>query len=277
MKSLVCVSLAIAALVVLSAPALGDWNVGDPYKWLQLPDLSTAPSTGVDVDCTDHPGGGPHRIVADDFLCTSTGPITDIHIWGSWRGDYLPSGTNPNAVSFRLSIMADVPAGTGNYSHPDGILWQYTFAPGTYTSRVYAGGPELMDEWFYDPVSGQVNWPGDHTVWQYNFTHIPTPFFQQGTAMNPIVYWLGVDAVVADPQAEFGWKTSVQHWNDDATWQNLPNPGWGELRYFQEHPLQGQSMDMAFVLTVPEPSMLILLLSGGTALLLCGWRRWRRS
>lgn len=51
----------------------------------------------------------------------------------------------------------------------------------------------------------------------------------------------------------WGWKTSEQHWNDDATWvDNDSRPNWKELR----DPLNpSQSLDMAFVLTVavPEP------------------------
>jgi hypothetical protein len=277
MKHVVCVLLALGAIALLSAPALGDWNPGDSYKWLQLPDLSNNPSTGVDVNCTDHATNGPHRVVADDFQCTSTGPITDIHIWGSWRNDYWPVAKD-EFPTFRLTLMADVPAsGQGTYSHPGPVLWERYFSPGNYVSRVYAGGLGSLDEYFYDPVTGAVDWPGDHTVWQYNFTNFAQPFMQQGTLQNPVVYWLGVDAVVPTNNMEFGWKTSLQHWNDDATWQtDEMNPAWGELTYFPGHLLEGQSMDMAFVIT-PEPSTIVLLLSGGVALLIYGRRRRNRK
>jgi hypothetical protein len=265
--------LAVTFLLFAGVAARADWNPGEPYKWLQLPDLATAPSTGVDVDCTDHPADGPHRVVADDFLCTSTDPITDIHIWGSWRNDYLPNGVDPNAVTFRLTLMTDVPALGTTYSHPGQILWERYFNPGSYTSRVYAGGLGQLDEYFYDPVSGQVNWPGDRTVWQYNFKNIVDPYLQRGTPEKPLVYWLGVDAVVQDPQAEFGWKTSLQHWNDDGTWQiDEMNPQWNELVYFPENYYHGQSMDLAFVIT-PEPSTVIMLCGAGLLAALAFLRR----
>src|SRR3990170_7895753 len=93
-------SIMLAVVLLLGTTVLADWNPGDPAKWVQLPDLQP---TGVDVKAT-YP-----KVLADDFLCTSTGPITDIHIWGSWLYDRLPviPGTtvgDPNNVSFRLSI-----------------------------------------------------------------------------------------------------------------------------------------------------------------------------
>src|SRR5205085_7160156 len=44
-------------------------------------------------------------VLADDFICTNTGPVTDIHIWGSWLNDLVdPTPT------FWLGIYYDVPA-----------------------------------------------------------------------------------------------------------------------------------------------------------------------
>src|SRR5271165_4505513 len=33
-------------------------------------------------------------VLADDFPCNQTGPITDIHIWGSWLSDQIGTVTN---------------------------------------------------------------------------------------------------------------------------------------------------------------------------------------
>ena len=54
-----------------------------------MPDLNP---TGLDVLDTLQPfGEQPQwKILADDFLCTQSGPITDIHIWGSWLNNVLP-------------------------------------------------------------------------------------------------------------------------------------------------------------------------------------------
>ena len=66
---------------------------------------------------------------------------------------------------------------------------------------------------------------------------------------------------------EFGWKTSLDHWNDDATYyytiDGIDPPYWNELI----DPVQGVSLDMAFVITtIPEPSTIVLLMIGTGAL-----------
>ena len=44
-----------------------------PLKWLQDPEQGYE---GVDVSLATP--------LADDFICTESGPITDVHIWGSF-------------------------------------------------------------------------------------------------------------------------------------------------------------------------------------------------
>ena len=213
-------------------------------KWEQLPDLH---STGVDVYAQSPPG--PPVVVADDFLCTTTGPITDVDIWGSWYQDALPAG-DPSNVTFVLSIHADVPANPPAipYSRPGGLLCMYTFAPGAFSAEIYA---EQLYEGFYNPGG----WPGyqqfgDSKCWLYRF-HIPdAACIQHGSPGQPVVYWLDVQAF---PQAVsyFGWKTTYieNHWNDDAVWTIGAEPAqgpWTELRYPEGHPFMGISMDMAF-------------------------------
>ena len=61
-----------------------------PVKWLQRPDKNP---TGMDVKIT------LPKILADDFLCQQTGPITQIRIWTSWLYDNLPP-EGPGAVSY---------------------------------------------------------------------------------------------------------------------------------------------------------------------------------
>ena len=74
--------------------------------------------------------------------------------------------------------------------------------------------------------------------------------------------------------ASFGWKTRdfPQHFNDDAVYAdtngfNGPNiTFWRELIYPAGHPLAGASMDLSFVLTVPEPSTVAMACMGLVAL-----------
>ena len=59
-------------------------------------------------------------VLADDFLCTNAGPISDIHLWGSWLSDNHGTITN-----IWLAIYNDVPAQTNPLnnqttpSHPE--------------------------------------------------------------------------------------------------------------------------------------------------------------
>src|SRR5690349_15089568 len=88
----------LATRATTSRTALADWNPADPAdlvraKWIQLPDLNP---TGLDVLDTLQANGAAApqwKILADDFLCTQSGPIRDIHIWGSWLNNVLPTNT----------------------------------------------------------------------------------------------------------------------------------------------------------------------------------------
>jgi hypothetical protein len=248
------------AVLAAAGAAYADWTPGMPAKWVQMPDLQS----GMDVNATwkQSATGGPWfpyiKTLADDFQCTSVGPITDVHVWGSWLSDQV----NPNAT-FKLSIHDDIPAGSDgvNYSRPGQLLKQWFFEPAQYLVRPWA----TANEAFWDPNTGQFL-GSDTQVWQYNFL-IPeaVAFVQQGTPEKPIVYWLDVMAIlpVGSPEV-FGWKTSVNHWMDDAVYgdtldPNLPPTEWMELRdpRLPDHP----SLDMAFVIT-PEPATLCLLGAG---------------
>jgi len=167
----------------------------------------------------------------------------------------LPFGGDPTAVEFTLSFHRDIPA----WENPDGFsipgppLWIYRALAGQFLVGQWRSG---IDEGWMDPPLSYV-FPGDHVCWLYTF-HIPAPeaFFQSGTEMEPIVYWLDVQARPLDLDAVFGWKTSLDHWNDDAVWGQGLEPyfgPWRELRYPNGHPYAGESMDLAFAL-VNDPT-----------------------
>jgi hypothetical protein len=212
------------------------------FKWEQPPDLSP---DGIDVEATQ-----PY-ILADDFLCTESGRITTIEVWGSWLNDWWPFGVDPTAVDFTLSFHSDIPAdesGLG-YSIPGHVLWQRTFTIGEFEALVYADAIE--EGWMIPP--DVYFFPADWTCWLYRFNvPVDEAFFQSGSEMEPIVYWLDVQAMPHDPDAFFGWKTSVEHWNDDAVWGEGVEPyfgPWEELRYPPGHPFFPESIDLAFRLT----------------------------
>ncbi len=267
---------ALLPMLFMTTATPADWPNGDPTKYVQLPDLNPLPGTvtGMDVNATWQVTAVPPqpvlpfvKVLADDFPCTTTGPITGIHVWGSWLNDQI----NPN-TTFHLSIHADVPGNSaaGVYSYPGNVLWQEDFTPGNYISKPYATATEL----FYDPNTDRVI-GNDTQVIQYNFAIPPSKaFVQQGTTANPMVYWLDVQATVPGTEV-FGWKTSVNHWNDDAAFADTtlplsmggslygPAPApvyWQDMHYPAGHPYAGQSIDLSFAITtVPEPASLGLL------------------
>jgi len=179
--------------------------------------------------------------LADDFQCTQSGPITDVHIWGSFFRDVLPA-EGPGSMTLTLTIYADVP-GPG-YSHPGQALWSQTFSPGQYQ----AANNFTTTEWWHDPSMPTWIFPGDTNMYQFDFYLDPTNAFDQ---VEGTIYWLGVSSPVGPVNFSFGWKTTYQHWNDDACW--LDSAGiWRELRYGDGHPRTGQSMDLAFALSGAE-------------------------
>lgn len=244
-----------------------------PLKWLQPPDLSV---NGVDVD--------DEFELADDFLCTQTGPITDIHIWGSFRNDYegIPQAVLTN-LAFIVKFYADVPVGPNNalgYSHPGAVLWQMPFAPGQYQAGRCAQIQQPGEWWHTPPAFWQ---PGaDMFCYQFDFFIDPKVAFRQSRSN---IYWLSVQCVNQSGEYWFGWKSTdpTNHWNDDAVWLDYSTgaPTWRELRYGDGHPyanpLPGQSLDLSFAVSTeveeepatldfgdaPDPSFPTLLASNG--------------
>ena len=230
--------------------------INAPYKWIQHPDLT---ELGMDIDVTSDLGGAyPPHIVADDFECNMTGPLANITIWGSWYHDNLPFGIDPSQVSFTLSIHKDIPADSSStgYSMPGDVLWYRTFMPGDFTVMPYANG--LIEGW-YDPEVPNYEPLGDTVCWMYSFNLDTTEFIQMGTPDIPVVYWLDVQATPLDNNLEcrFGWKSSVDHWNDNAVWgigfEPYPGP-WNELY----HPQNGDQVDMAFAIAGLEAPNIML-------------------
>jgi hypothetical protein len=294
MKSYMILFAVMGTLVLLAIPVSADWDPSMPTKWVQLPDLS-----GMDVNATWQTDGTPQpvpvppfvKVLADDFPCNTTGLITGIHVWGSWLNDK----SNPN-TTFHLSIHDDVPASpNGLYSHPGKVLWEMDFSPTQYIEAA----PVSSQENFYDPNTNQVIGRDTQAI-LYNFPIPPALAFKQmGTAANPLVYWLDVQAVVppgvaGEPADVFGWKTTsvLNHWGDDATFAdtNLPlsmggtlvGPAaspvfWSDMHYPLGFPNETKSIDLAFAITttVPEPGTFVLLTAGGLGLVIGVWRRRR--
>jgi hypothetical protein len=215
-------------------------------KWLQIPDAST---NGLDVKATDP------KILADDFLCHATGPITKVRIWGSWLNDAVP----PPPPCFCLGLWSDIPRSGTNYSRPGQQLCSYCAGPGQYTNFIYTNA---LFERFYDPnIPGTNGLIGtDTAIWEYVFdipTNIPCWYQTNGN-----IYWLSVTAdCFPTNQFLFGWKTSPTNWNDDAVYGDSLGFGGPPTNWFAlTRPGTTNSLDLAFEITTltnscPPPSL----------------------
>ena len=281
--------LAGLAVLALTAAARADWdpNAQDPMNatnhkmhFPQMPDLEN----GYDVvDGLYGSAAGPVgiKILADDWQCTGSGPVTDIHVWSSYNNDFRPRPPQGSNTMFNLAIYDDVPASQNplvGYSMPGNLLWQAYVKPTG--ERVYA---ENLLEQFYDP--NQQGFIGEDTVcWQYNFLFDEAGAFQQEEGK---IYWLSVshtpdlngdgivifdDLYLPSVGWAYGWKTTDMRFNDAAVWID---PDWQILFPEDAVPPSGSAwnmlavptgdlmvpLDLAFVVT-PEPATLALLAVG---------------
>jgi len=238
----VCMLLIFATIIAVADNVKNNekivTNIDEKYKWEQLPDTSWL---GIDVRC-DRNDGTP-RILADDFKCISPGPIIDVHLWGSWKYD------EGQMKMIHLSIHEDIPADESptGYSMPGELLWEADFYE--FNESFYYYQPD--GEWWWDPYTAGSLEVNHYNIWQYDILIPETEaFLQTGTPDNPMIYWL--DVWVETEYGEFGWKTSVDQWNDDSVHWMGEDPPWWENKYPPEHPQHGESLDLAFAITTKE-------------------------
>jgi hypothetical protein len=200
-------------------------------------------------------------VVADDWECNDSRPITDIHWWGSFIGWTQPYPPPIMPHGFHIGIWTDDPCDSpGDFSHPGTLIWEHT---GTCTNWVWnfagydkdpRGGPGMLqedscfqfnqllsqDQWFYQEPSGDPN--------------------------HPRVYWLSIAPIWGGeiPPYQWGWKSRPHFFNDDAVVMQGAFP-WppvvGSTTWTGGYPIQwpawpspeGISWDMAFELSTNEP------------------------
>ena len=169
------------------------------------------------------------------MFSSETGPATDIHFWGSWMND--EEGV---IDGFDISIWDDIPANVSptGYSMPGDLLWNDYFDMSLFTKTQM--DPSLQG--WYDPYLQDVL-PENHMNYQrYDIVNITNPLIQQ----NGTIYWLCIRPNTINPDGFFwGWKTSLDHFNDDAVYWSEDMGQWMELY----DPLSGVSLDLSFVIT----------------------------
>lgn len=246
------IALAFVAGLALASSAFADWNPGDGHKmhYPQTPD-----PVGIDVNMTD-------ARLADDFRCSETGPITDIHFWWSVQRDSTDGGLANVITSVRAQIYSDIPGGIPggpNYSQPGALLWDRTFSntQPNVKSRPYGLGQQS----FWNPPFNADSFnPNDHfAFYQTNITNIDAPFVQtEGT-----IYWLSLQVTTASQDIKVGWKTSFAPQFNDTHVYLAPTGGWLPS-YDPRIAATAVPLDLAFVIT-PTPGAAGALALGALA------------
>lgn len=200
-----------------------------------------------------------NRQMGDDFRCAETGPIKDIHFWGSWLND-----DTTVVQAFEVSIWSDVPAGVDlPWSHPGTMLWSNSFGKFVTTPM------NLSQQGFYDPFTGSWSHPNHRKWYQYDILIDSSIWFNQTAGT---IYWLVVSAKL-DPVdtligRRWGWKSSTLHFNDDAAYRipaigtpcltpDLPGMATGVLP--APCPIEGHGNEMQIIDGLPPGSTIDIM------------------
>ena len=251
-------SLAVPALADKASPVLAKWSVNDPYKmhFPQPPDPN-----GWDVAFPPLVPTVLQGTLGDDWQCTETGPVSDIHLWVSFRGDRTPLTPPPlGRVAGTVQIWSNVPAipnGDGSFSHPGDPLWTMFFDTNMPNVRMDRDGTGEQG-WLEPPTSGAR--PDHFQIYQISMLTVD-PYIQQAGE----TYWLMANLFADDPagttRVEVGWKTSYLHFQDAAVFYDPSSPvKWLPL---SDLPTGTAPLDLAFVITtIPEPATILLIVLG---------------
>ena len=216
------------------------WQRGDLHKmhWAQPPDEGF---TGAAVSI-------PQTVLADDFRCTSTGPMRSIHLWGSFLDDLLPK-KGPDSLTFELSIHANMPGSAETWSRPGAVVWSQAFRPGAYKAAKVHNGPQ---DW-YDPIHNQYSSANHRETYQYDFCIEQEPFVGQ----PGVIYWLAVKELSASMNYTFGWQTTARQlrWNADGVYLHPDDASWFKMTFPEGHRYANETLDLAFVISDGEESL----------------------
>lgn len=238
------------------APHDGLWNLWHDIivqpranlKWSQPPDPAYPDNVYYGWNEYSEWWYGP--IVADDWLCTTPEPVTDIHWWGSflgWKDPFLPPVLPDH---FHIQFWTDVPSNPddpNSFSHPGFVIHEVY----CYNFRTEFVG------WDFDPRIGEYE-----ACFRFDQDLLPHEWFYQDAGANNI-YWISIAACYGGTQVPhpWGWKTRPR---DPAS----PAPDDAVIIWDPVQPVLGspfvagwpitwptpeQSWDMAFELTTGGP------------------------
>ncbi|HET6454676.1 MAG TPA: PEP-CTERM sorting domain-containing protein [Armatimonadota bacterium] len=251
----------IAALMLFAVQCLAVAPPPSAVKYSQPPNMEW--SYDLSSETKQPPTGGPNiyeSLMADDWLCNATGTVTDIHWWGSYWTPYPGepyadySDSRPNApaggiVGFNIAIWTDVPASAQNpYSHPGTMIKPISITGNANETPAFQ---------VTDP-SGFLT----HDVYKYDIDLSTNDQFNQ---LQDTIYWLSIQAILPDLEKQWGWHETTTIHNDIGVMKKGVESSWFI-------PCGGH--DMAFELTtVPEPSGILVILSGLSGILGVAFRR----
>ena len=176
--------------------------------------------------------------LADDWMCTESGNVSEMYFWISTYGDNIGYAEIQSYLENDLDvcIYADTPAPP--YSHPNMsyLLWATSGLSDPYGWTKTLTGPYYGDEgWLIPPDTYEEH--NHQQYWRVDVSNFSENFYQE--VGN--IYWFFLNL----PTTGLGWKTSQNHFMDNAVY--LPTSG-------QEwHPLYGpinlsEPIDFAFVI-----------------------------
>jgi hypothetical protein len=232
MKKTICI-LVGTLLIFSGAIVIADWDEGDGHKmhWPQLPDPN-----GYDVFCTAGLPQWPWIVLADDWECSESGYVKDIHFWGSWYNDIVGEIDH-----FVMGVANNIPGPP--YSRPGDTLIEWEIH-----DWVERGPYNGNQGWYWAFEPGWI--PDNHNMyWQYNVFLDESEWFWQEEGE---IYWLFISAILKEEpeQPLWGWKSTYEdlQFMDDSVWAIWYELNWIPLTY-----PSGLSMDLAFVITGGEP------------------------
>jgi len=225
------------AVIVLPQAAQADWYAGESHK-MHYPQMPDPNGWDIEILTSQHE-------VADDWQCSGSGPVSDIHFWTSWAQDKV--GKIDRVIATIYGNISQ--SGQQPFSRPGDELWTRTFDGNLNQFKVidpYGFGAQG----FADPQQPFWTWPDHERYQQINIENIPNAFDQ----VKGEIYWLGLYVEWEGTQSPVGWKTSQDHFMDVAVYKSLLG-AWVPLYAPAEMP---KPLDMAFVIT-PEPATMALL------------------
>jgi hypothetical protein len=212
------------------------WDTDDAHAmhWAQLPDTQ---STGIDVDLL-------WSSLAEDFRAAQNGPLTEIHFWGSFKDDVLPT-LGLDSLAFEINIYSNKAATSSTtWSQPNKLLWTKQIPRFRYDVSEISNN---IKEGWLEP-STRVYESGNHKrTFQYNICLDEEDDLFSMTLGT--TYWIEIVEIPAqDTKYQFGWKTTKRslQTGGKAVWRNSEY-SWTPMTYPEGHESSGKAMDLSLV------------------------------